>query len=1402
MGRKFLKRFSFGKKIATKSVLAITVLVLLGITLAVNSIYFASSVSAGPTEAPINQKFEEYAQSQTPLQETSTAPSVLSAALVTDDGGCPNCKLIPEPIDFSYLTTQLNSSLPVLRSATQALTPTYDLRTTNKLTPVRDQGACGSCWAHATYASLESSLKPTENQDYSENNLKDKHGLTLGCCSGGYRLMSVAYLARWSGTINEVDDKYNPNSCSSPTDIAPSEHVQDVIFVPNRTGALDNDTIKQAINGYGAVYTTYHHDNAYYNSSKYSYYESGNVSDNHAVAIVGWDDNYSKNNFTVPPPGDGAFLIKNSWGANWGDGGYFWMSYHNHVGYMENAVFLGEKTNNYLKNYQYDDFGWTASTGYKTTVASMANIFKAGLSNDSIVAASTYFAVPNTNYEIRVYKNVTDNNPISGALGGITTGTVSTAGYHTIKLNNSVAMSPGTKFSIVVKLTTPNFNYPIPIEKPVQLTPATANPGESFISANGVNWIDLTTASANANVALKAFSGKGTDIEGGYLTVSPDTDFNTKVQKGQPISGKSQKYILNNIGNQPLNWSATKSSNWLDITPGSGSLLSNVSQEVTVTINSNADSLAVSDYKDTVNFTNTTNNNGSTSVNINLSIIDSDITPPIPPFLGQTTSTNSSVSLNWTPATDNIGVAGYNLYRFYFTSPNSLTKVTTTTNTTYTDSGLLYTPDWVMYQYKIEAFDKAGNVSSFSNTVGSWGNTNPDDEIAPTVPTNLKSNSQTSSSITLNWSASSDNVRVTQYKIYLLEDPSNPSAFKSYSTTNTTYTVSALKPNTNYQLFVRASDAKLNYSNFSDVITVKTNIDLNDKIPPTTPTNLRDTSADTSSQSVLLKWDASTDNIGVIGYDIYNNDELINTTTATSLAYTVSYGATNIFKVRAYDGGGSYSDFSVPLTIKRVSPNSSDVTPPTNPQNLRATKITNNSISMTWDASTDNVGVTDYLVFRGSFALDSVKTPGLTDTSLIPNTYYTYLVVAYDAARNVSGPSLTLRVKTLATPSSDVTPPSIPQNLRYTISSSFLNLLWNASTDSGSGVARYAIYFNDQIVNYATGTSFSFSNPKIDKEVNINVAAQDAAGNMSGKSATLTIKPGPAPDTAPPSVPQGLKSTGKTASSVSLSWTASTDNVGVTGYNIYRNNTLITTATATSFTDTLLNAATTYTYNVSAFDVAGNTSAKSTSVSVKTNSAPSNTPVSLSLFLKGDNKKTVSAATVVLTNLSTNITYTKTTASMGSVYYASIPAGNYKITASADYYLDYLENPYTISGSELSITKTLTMTEGVELAGKVVNKYGSSLYATVKVSQNGQTITSTKTTNGKYSIKRNIKKKTIYTLQTTASGYATQTKQADTTGAKLAPYFPQLVTDFQMTSFNSYLSKILNSTINLFTRNQ
>lgn len=441
------------------------------------------------SKAPNNPHFEEF-----------IASGQFSHLPVADDGHLLG--YIPSPVLLPDQQTGEGTSLSQSGLLGAGASDTYfDLRTTGDVSPVRNQGSSGSCWTFATYGSMESSLLVDgESWDFSENNLKNTSGFDIGPNSGGNGYMAAAYLGRWSGPVNESYDPYEATSTSSPTDFPVDKHIQDIDFLP-----ADIATIKQEIYDHGAVYTSFYYASSGFNDTNDSYYYGATHSANHAVTIVGWDDNYSASKFNTTPAGNGAWIVKNSWGTSWGANGYFYLSYYDKTALAENVAFHNaESTSNYDKEYSYDPLGWVG--GYSYTWG--ANVFTAS-ANENLQAISFYTPAPNSRYTVKIYSGVA-TTPTSGTLAAAQTGTIDFAGYHTVDLNTIVPLAAGKKFSVVINLNT-SYAYPMAVEYPYSgySSKATASSGQSYLGLNGTSWVDATSVKTNMNVCIKAFTSTG-----------------------------------------------------------------------------------------------------------------------------------------------------------------------------------------------------------------------------------------------------------------------------------------------------------------------------------------------------------------------------------------------------------------------------------------------------------------------------------------------------------------------------------------------------------------------------------------------------------------------------------------------------------------------------------------------------------------------------------------------------------------------------------------------------------------------------------------------------------------------------------------------------------------------------
>ena len=365
----------------------------------------------------------------------------------------------------------------------------YSMVDENLLTPIRDQAYGGNCWAFSAIAALESCIIKAggPSLDLSEENMKNlmslygDYGWGVDANYGGEDFMSIPYLISWLGPILEQDDPYD--DCSALSSIFNGTlHIQNVLFL-SRNNYTDNDAIKEAVLKYGAVSTFMYYDDNYFRGKGYYCWVSG---ENHEVCIVGWDDNYSASNFYGSPEGDGAWLVRNSWGPNWNDGGYFYVSYYDKSfappGQYETAyTFILNDTIRFDKNYQYDISGYSIYYCDGEETSYYRNSFNA-TENEYLSGISTYFR-KTTNWTASVYVNDVLKTTLSG---------VSPAGYYTFNLDDLVELRRGDAFDVVFQLFGKySYFHFLSNSSYIRINNPLMRPGISFISHDGENWTDL-----------------------------------------------------------------------------------------------------------------------------------------------------------------------------------------------------------------------------------------------------------------------------------------------------------------------------------------------------------------------------------------------------------------------------------------------------------------------------------------------------------------------------------------------------------------------------------------------------------------------------------------------------------------------------------------------------------------------------------------------------------------------------------------------------------------------------------------------------------------------------------------------------------------------------------------------
>jgi chitodextrinase len=587
-----------------------------------------------------------------------------------------------------------------------------------------------------------------------------------------------------------------------------------------------------------------------------------------------------------------------------------------------------------------------------------------------------------------------------------------------------------------------------------------------------------------------------------------------------------------------------------------------------------------------------------------IGVVSDTTAPTVPTGLTATAQSSTQIALAWNPSTDaGTGVAGYRVYR-------GATLVTTVTTTSYTDSAL--TPS-TLYSYTIVAFDAASpaNVSPASTPASATTQAAPD-TTAPTVPTGLTATAQSSTQIALAWTASTDaGTGVAGYRVFR-------GATLVTTVTTTSYIDSGLTPATLYSYTIVAFDgatpANVSAASASASATTQT---APDTTAPTVPTGLTATAQ--NSTQIALAWNASTDTggTGVAGYRVFRGATLVTTVTTTSYTDNALTPSTLYsYTIVAFDGATPANVSAASAPASATTQAAPDTTAPTVPTGLTATAQSSTQIALAWNASTDaGAGVAGYRVFRGATLVTTVTTTSYTDSALTPETLYSYTIVAFDAATpaNVSAESAPASATTLAPPP-DTTAPTVPTGLSATAQSpTQIALAWNASTDSGgTGVAGYRVYRGATLVTTVTATSYTDTGLTPSTLYSYTIVAFDAAtpANVSAASAPASATTLAAPDTTAPTVPTGLTATAQSSTQIALAWNASTDaGTGVAGYRVFRDATLVTTVTTTSYTDGGLTANTAYSYTVVAFDGAtpANVSAATAPVVETTQPAPPDT---------------------------------------------------------------------------------------------------------------------------------------------------------------------------------------------------
>lgn len=497
---------------------------------------------------------------------------------------------------FDFPTSYGFSDEPVNNYAA-SLPTSYDLRDENRVSPVRDQGVHGTCWAFASIASIESNLL---TQRYMDVDLSERHLVYFtynhqdiadvdtpyprleGIAGdflypgndylqqGGNGIMAAMTLASGLGAVTESNAVYFPRAdmMNLPADLAMNANVfqiQNTYWVSKENPEL----IKQYIMEKGAGTVSYLMDQ--YNSAYYAvlsddtcaYYVFDETGTDHEVSLIGWDDAFSASNFATTPPGDGAWLIQNSWGDS--QYTYLWISYYD-TSLQDFSFFEAGPVSKTTSIYQYDGTASPVDWTYSTLDSlGIANVYTAS-SSETLDAVSFFIGDADVTYTVKIYKGVKSGNPESGSCVLTQTGFRKTAGYVYVPLETTVPLSEGERFSVVITVnpegTGVSYFKDTDYSASWYYTLTTAESGQSYLSAGGF-WEDVSS-DGHTNIRIKAFTtgfaassapqylGSGTEADPYRITTAEelnniryDLAAHYRLEKDIDLSG----YAFEPIGN-------------------------------------------------------------------------------------------------------------------------------------------------------------------------------------------------------------------------------------------------------------------------------------------------------------------------------------------------------------------------------------------------------------------------------------------------------------------------------------------------------------------------------------------------------------------------------------------------------------------------------------------------------------------------------------------------------------------------------------------------------------------------------------------------------------------------------------------------------------------------------------
>ncbi|MCF7918887.1 MAG: T9SS type A sorting domain-containing protein [Candidatus Cloacimonetes bacterium] len=524
---------------------------------------------------------------------------------------------------------------------------TFDLRDVdgvNYVSSVKSQQG-GTCWTHGAMAAMEGNMMMTgawaNAGETGEPNLAEYHldwwngfnqhnnddvdpptGTGLVVHEGGDYRVTTAYLSRGEGAVRDIDGQ---SFGSAPLRDAPGYHYyysREVEWFVIEDDLSKIDSVKYAIMEHGVLGICMAYDNAFIDN-QFNHYQppSSTMEPNHAIAIIGWDDEH-----VTQAPEPGAWIVKNSWDTDWGYDGYFWISYYDK--YCCQHAEMGAISFQDVEPMQYDNVYYHDYHGWRDEFSDGSAVFNKFIAErEEIIRGVNFFtAVDNEEFVIVLFDNFQDG-VLADPLGEVS-GTRKHYGLHTEDFAEPFIINEGDDFYVYLQFSQGDYPIDRTSDVPVLLgaqyrtiVPSTASPDESYYQV-GMEWLDLYDyAFSNelwnhtANFCLKVLT---TDTG---LKVGPSDDFESFGNPGGPFEPAQMIYDFENKSLTEIEYEVTNSTqeNWITIAGDvSGILAAGETAQVVIEINENAEDLPLGTHITEIQFVNLTDHTGDTTRNVYL----------------------------------------------------------------------------------------------------------------------------------------------------------------------------------------------------------------------------------------------------------------------------------------------------------------------------------------------------------------------------------------------------------------------------------------------------------------------------------------------------------------------------------------------------------------------------------------------------------------------------------------------------------------------------------------------------------------------------------------------------------------------------------------------------------------